>query len=66
MLYDYENDDESVSPSVSHDDKENSTPSASYSNIDAVIENDDASTSEAVSRTRLEACVLSKRKKETS
>jgi hypothetical protein len=51
----------SVSPSVSHDNKENCSPSASNTDMDAIIENDDASASEAPSITALEALgVLSK------
>jgi hypothetical protein len=56
-----ESNDVSVSPSISHEDKENCSPSASDTDMDAIIENDDASTSEAPSGTALEALgVLSK------
>jgi hypothetical protein len=55
------NNNVSVSPSVSHDNKENCSPSASNTDMDAIIENDDASASEAPSITALEALgVLSK------
>ena len=63
-----ENDNASVSPGFSHDDKENCSPSASDTDKDAVIENDDdASASEVLSGTSLVSLgALSKRKKKTS
>jgi len=65
-----DNDSESVSRIVfSHDNKENYSPSASDTDVEAeaVIENEDASSCEALSRTSLKASVApSKRKKKTS
>jgi hypothetical protein len=60
-----ENDSASVSPGFSHEDKENCSPSASDTDEDAIIENDDgASTSEVPSRTLF--CAFSKQKKKAS
>ena len=65
-----DNDSESVSRTVfSHDNKENYSPSTSDTDVEAeaVIENEDASSGEALSRTSLKALVApSKRKKKTS